>query len=78
MSDRGSCQEHRGINCWRVALRLRNGGSQIPDRWLSVGRNTHPEFHLSMDCFWCNVVSDELTLKEYEAAKRMTAEAMKR
>ncbi len=29
----------------------------------------YPEFHLSMDCFWCSVVSGELTLLEHEAAK---------
>lgn len=29
----------------------------------------YPTFHLSMDCFWCDVVSGELVLKEHEAAK---------
>ena len=29
----------------------------------------YPEFHLSMDCFWCSVVNGELTLLEHEAAK---------
>lgn len=29
----------------------------------------YPEFHLSMDCFWCEVVSGELVLKEAEEAK---------
>ena len=36
----------------------------------------YPEFHLSMDCFWCEVVEGELTLKEREAAKWVTAETM--
>lgn len=27
------------------------------------------EFHLSMDCFWCEIVSGEPVLKEHEAAK---------
>ena len=29
-------------------------------------------FHLSMDCFWCEVVSGELVLKEAEAARWLT------
>ena len=31
-----------------------------------------PAFHLSMDCFWCEVVSGELVLKEAEAARWLT------
>ena len=29
----------------------------------------YPDFHLSMDCFWCNIVDGEIILKEAEAAK---------
>ena len=29
----------------------------------------YPTFHLSMDCFWAEVVSGDLLLKEHEAAK---------
>ena len=29
----------------------------------------YPEFHLSMDCFWCSIISGKLTLLEHEAAK---------
>ena len=29
----------------------------------------YPTFHLSMDCFWCEIVKGELVLKELEAAK---------
>ena len=29
----------------------------------------YPIFHLSMDCFWCEVVKGDLVLKEHEAAK---------
>lgn len=29
----------------------------------------YPTFHLSMDCFWAEVVSGDLILKEHEAAK---------
>lgn len=29
----------------------------------------YPTFHLSMDCFWCQIVKGNLVLKEHEAAK---------
>jgi 8-oxo-dGTP diphosphatase len=29
----------------------------------------YPNFHLSMDCFWCSIVSGEIILKEAENAK---------
>lgn len=29
----------------------------------------YPNFHLTMHCFWCNLVSSELHLLEHEAAK---------
>ena len=29
----------------------------------------YPEFHLSMDCFFCTLLSGNLTLKEHEAAR---------
>lgn len=32
----------------------------------------YPEFHLSMDCFICKIVSGDLVLKEHEAAKWLT------
>lgn len=32
----------------------------------------YPEFHLSMDCFWAEVKSGELILKEAEAARWLT------
>ena len=32
----------------------------------------YPDFHLSMDCFWAEVVSGELVLKEAESAKWLT------
>ena len=34
----------------------------------------YPDFHLSMDCFWCEIVSGDLVLKEHEAAKWLTKE----
>ena len=32
----------------------------------------YPTFHLSMDCFWAEIVSGNLILKEHEAAKWLT------
>ena len=32
----------------------------------------YPTFHLSMDCFWCEVLSGDLVLKEAEAARWLT------
>ena len=36
----------------------------------------YPAFHLSMDCFWCAVVSGALVLKEAEAARWLTKEEL--
>ena len=36
----------------------------------------YPAFHLSMDCFWCEIVKGELVLKEHEAARWLTREQL--
>lgn len=36
----------------------------------------YPDFHLSMDCFWCSIVSEDLTLKEAEAARWLTKDTL--
>ena len=36
----------------------------------------YPTFHLSMDCFWCEIIKEDLVLKEHEAAKWLTKEKM--
>ena len=52
------------------------------DTEISVGEliNTveydYPTFHLSMDCFWCEIVKGDLVLKEHEAAKWVTKEQL--
>lgn len=33
-------------------------------------------FHLSMDCFWAEIVSGDLVLKEHEAARWLTKEEL--
>lgn len=32
----------------------------------------YPTFHLSMDCFWCEIISGDLVLKEAEDARWLT------
>lgn len=32
----------------------------------------YPKFHLSMDCFWCEIINGNLILKEHEDAKWLT------
>ena len=36
----------------------------------------YPTFHLSMDCFWCVVLSGNLILKEAEAARWLTKDEL--
>ena len=36
----------------------------------------YPAFHLSMDCFWAEIVSGDLVLKEHEAAKWLTRDEL--
>ena len=36
----------------------------------------YPEFHLSMDCFFCTLLSGNLTLKEHEAARWLSREEL--
>ena len=36
----------------------------------------YPNFHLSMDCFWCEIVEGKLVLKEHEAARWLDRKTM--
>lgn len=36
----------------------------------------YPAFHLSMDCFWCEIKIGDLVLKEHEAAKWLMKEQL--
>lgn len=36
----------------------------------------YPTFHLSMDCFWCEIEKGNLVLREHEAAKWLTCEQL--
>lgn len=36
----------------------------------------YPTFHLSMDCFWCDIIAGELDLKEAEEARWLTKDEL--
>lgn len=36
----------------------------------------YPTFHLSMDCFWCEVIEGDLVLKEAEDAKWLSKDQL--
>ena len=36
----------------------------------------YPKFHLSMDCFWCSIISGNLVLKAAEDAKWLTRDTI--
>ena len=36
----------------------------------------YPTFHLSMDCFWCEVIEGELKLLEAESARWLTKDTL--
>lgn len=36
----------------------------------------YPEFHLSMDCFWCEIINGKLVLKEHQAARWLTKDTI--
>jgi 8-oxo-dGTP diphosphatase len=44
--------------------------------WIDTIEYDYPTFHLSMDCFWCEVVHGDLVLKEAEAAKWLTKDTL--
>ena len=38
------------------------------EQYLTTVEHDYPEFHLSMDCYWCRLESGKPTLLEHEAA----------
>ena len=44
--------------------------------WIETVEYDYPGFHLSMDCFWCEIIGGELKLLEAEAAKWLTKETL--
>ena len=45
-------------------------------KWIDTIEYDYPTFHLSMDCFWCEIVNGDLVLKEHEAARWLTREQL--
>lgn len=48
---------------------------RVGDRICTVEYD-YPNFHLSMDCFWSEILSGDLILWEHEAAKWLTKEKL--
>ena len=46
------------------------------ERFLNTVEYDYPTFHLSMDCFWAEIVSGDLVLTEHEAAKWLMKEEL--
>lgn len=44
--------------------------------WIDTVEYDYPTFHLSMECFWCTVVSGKLILKEHKAAKWLSKQEL--
>lgn len=61
---------------------LRREISEELDIQVSVGsfidtiEYDYPAFHLSMDCFWCEIISGDLQLKEHEAARWLSVKEL--
>lgn len=43
---------------------------------LTIIEYDYPTFHLSMQCFWCQIVKGTLVLKEHEAARWLDLESV--
>ena len=54
-------------------IREELGAGIAVDDFLITVEYDYPEFHLSMDCFWCHVEEGHLTLLEHEAARWLPA-----
>lgn len=43
------------------------------EQFITTVEYDYPNFHLTMHCYWCSVVSGNLTLKEHKAARWLAA-----
>ena len=46
------------------------------DSLLETVEYDYPTFHLSMNCYWCSLVSGDLVLKEHAAARWLSKEEL--
>ena len=58
-------------------IREELGAGIAVDEFLMTVEYDYPEFHLSMDCFWCHVEEGHLTLLEHEAARWLPVHDLK-
>ena len=63
-------QQHDRLLCERYLLRT------DVIYYLTTIEYDYPTFHLSMDCFWSEIVEGDLVLKEHEAARWLTKETI--
>ncbi len=54
-------------------IREELGATIAVDDFLMTVEYDYPEFHLTMDCFWCHVEEGHLTLLEHEASRWLPA-----
>ena len=52
-----------------IALEIELDTLVFVDEFFMTVEYDYPEFHISMDCFLCSVISGELTLLEHESAR---------
>lgn len=55
----------------RNGYRENSGGNRV-----DTVEYDYPQFHLSMECFWCQIVRGNLVLKEHEAARWLTKDEL--
>ena len=48
----------------------------IIDNLVTTIHYDYPSFHLIMHCYWCQIMSGSLTLKEHEAARWLTKQEL--
>ena len=46
------------------------------DKYLCSVEYDYPEFHLSMDCFFCHITEGEIVLHEHESSKWLSADEL--
>ena len=46
------------------------------DEYIRTIEHDYPEFHLSMRCYWCSLISGDLVLKEAEDAKWLDVDSI--
>lgn len=44
--------------------------------WIDTIEYDYPDFHLSMECFWCKIIHGKLKLKEHEDSRWLTADEL--